>query len=249
MGSKKSDTQTVTTDQAPWTDQQPYLRNVFQSAQNLYNSGAGSFAGMNDRTAEGLWSLTRTAQAPNPVVGNAMQTVADTAGGAYLNSNPYLNQMWGDIAGDIQSRLTGSASGAGRLGSGAATRAMAEGLGDAAGQFFGQQYNQERGRQMQAASMAPQMDALRYAPAERLLSVGQAYEGYQQAANDDPWQRLARYSGIVGGGNWGSSGTQSQPIYRNPAAGALGGALAGSQIFPNNPLLGAAGGGLLGLLS
>ena len=37
------------------------------------------------------------------------------------------------------------------------------------------------------------------------------------------------------------------PEYSNPAAGALGGALAGAKLFPGNPL-GMAGGALLGLL-
>ena len=113
---------------------------------------------------------------------------------------------------------------------------------------------------MQAAALAPQMAQADYADAERLAGVGAAEEDYRQMKLEDeinrfnfmqnePWDRLGRYSAFVQGGNWG--GTTTQPVYRNRAAGAMGGALGGaalgSMFGGYGAPIGAGIGGLLGL--
>lgn len=50
-----------------------------------------------------------------------------------------------------------------------------------------------------------------------------------QMNNDALWNPLKNYGSLVGIGN-GSSTTSSSPIYSNPGAGILGGALAGAQL-------------------
>jgi hypothetical protein len=62
-------------------------------------------------------------------------------------------------------------------------------------------------------------------------------------------QKLKDYLALVGGGTIGSN--TIQPVQRNTAASALGGALGGAQLGAAagfNPMLGAVGGGLLGML-
>ena len=132
----------------------------------------------------------------------------------------------------------------GRLGSGANQSAIASGL----------------------APMAykAQMDALRLAPnvqnldAQQLAQVGGAREADAQAqlqADIDRFnfeqnvddQRLANFLSLVKGGTVGSQSIQ--PVFRNQALSALGGALGGSQLGQLagfNPAYGAILGGLLG---
>jgi hypothetical protein len=86
------------------------------------------------------------------------------------------------------------------------------------------------------------------------MGAGQTAEAYQQAALQSdinrfnflqglPQSQLNQYLGAVYGAPRGA--VQTTPVYTNRAAGALGGALAGGQMF--GPV-GAIGGGLLGLL-
>ena len=96
---------------------------------------------------------------------------------------------------------------------------------------------------------------------QQLAAVGAAREGQSQAELQDQvnrfnfeqnidQQKLRDYMALVGGGTVGSSNVQ--PVFRNPAASALGGALGGAQLASSlggfNPMYGAIGGGLLGLL-
>ncbi len=58
-------------------------------------------------------------------------------------------------------------------------------------------------------------------------------------------QRLGIVQSSLGAQPANLGGTVQTPMYSNPAAGALGGALAGAKLFPGNPLA-IIGGGLLG---
>lgn len=79
-------------------------------------------------------------------------------------------------------------------------------------------YDAERQRQLQAAGMAPATDAAQYAPAQQLENVGAQQEQKSGQTLQDqidrfnfdqnlPQQKLADYMNIVGGQNWGQSGT------------------------------------------
>jgi hypothetical protein len=132
-------------------------------------------------------------------------------------------------------------------------------------------YGSGANQQALATALAPiayqaQQDALQQAPAsalmdERLLTgVGEAREGMDQAYLQDninrfnfeqnqPMANLQNYMGLVGGGTVGSN--TINPVNRNSASSALGGALGGAQLASNLGMssgMGAIGGGLLGLL-
>lgn len=157
-----------------------------------------------------------------------------TLRGDYLYGGAGFNRAYDAAANRIMPQINSSFARAGRSGSGLAQTAMAGALGDA----FAGQYGQERNNQMQAMAMAPQV---RYADVDRLAAVGEQREGLQREYAMEPWDRLNRYNSMIQG-NYGGTSTSTQPVYRNKAAGALGGAAAGSYFGP----WGALGGGLLG---
>lgn len=122
--------------------------------------------------------------------------------------------------------------------------------------------NQQRQQQLGVLGMAPQIAGQEYADLDRLAQVGATREDltgrqYEDAAarydfaQSAPSLALDQYLARLQG-QPGSSVTTSTPIYRNYAAGGLGGALAGQSIGSNIGSgyggWGALVGGLAGLL-
>lgn len=122
--------------------------------------------------------------------------------------------------------------------------------------------NQQRQQQLGVAGMAPQIANQDYVDLDRLAGVGAAREDltgrqYEDAAarwdyaQNAPGLSLDEYITRLQG-QPGSTVTTSTPIYRNYAAGGLGGAMAGQQIGSNIGSgyggWGALIGGLAGLL-
>lgn len=101
----------------------------------------------------------------------------------------------------------------------------------------------------QLGSLAAQQQALRLGGAQAVMGAG----GVRQAADQQQMdairnlglQRLGIVQSSLGASPANLGGTVATPMYSNPAAGALGGALAGGQMF--GPY-GAVAGGILGLL-
>jgi hypothetical protein len=101
----------------------------------------------------------------------------------------------------------------------------------------------------QLGSLAAQQQALRLGGAQAVMGAG----GVRQAADQQQMdairnlglQRLGIVQSSLGASPANLGGTVSTPTYSNPASGALGGALAGGQMF--GPY-GAVAGGLLGAL-
>jgi hypothetical protein len=150
-----------------------------------------------------------------------------TIRGEYLTGNPYIDQIIKQTSGDIGSAFEGY----GRYGSGAHGQAIA----NASAQLRYQNYAQERQNQMSAIQQAPGYDI---AP----------YELYG-ARISAPYENLSRYTELANVYG-GQGGVQTQPIYRNRTAGALGGAASGAAIGsfggPPGIAIGAVAGGLLG---
>jgi hypothetical protein len=101
----------------------------------------------------------------------------------------------------------------------------------------------------QLGSLAAQQQALRLGGAQAVMGAGGARQAMEQqqmdAIRNIGLQRLGIVQSSLGASPANLGGTVSTPNYSNPAAGALGGALAGGQLF--GPI-GAIGGGILGLL-
>lgn len=139
----------------------------------------------------------------------AAPQIASTIHGDYLNSNPYLDQIYqhgADVIGrNVDSRFEAS----GRYGSGSHASSLAEPLAGLYGSLYGTNYQNERGRQVAAATNAPAFTS---------GAVTAALSPYSQFANLIPGLRT-------------SSGSTSTPYFTNPMGNILGGALLGSQLL------------------
>jgi len=112
----------------------------------------------------------------------------------------------------------------------------------------------------QLGSLAAQQQALRLGGAQAVMGAGGARQALDQqqmdAIRNIGLQRLGIVQSSLGAQPANLGGTVSTPMYSNPAAGALGGALAGAQLA-SMPSMAAAGltgpigliaGGLLGAI-
>ena len=123
---------------------------------------------------------------------------------------------------------------------------------DIANQQAGLQGAQLRlGGASQLGNLAAQQQALRLGGAQAVMGAGGARQALDQqqmdAIRNIGLQRLGVVQSSLGAQPANLGMVAQTPEYSNPAAGALGGALAGAKLFPGNPL-GMAGGALLGLL-
>lgn len=120
--SKGGGSTTTTQKSEPWSGLQPYLKDAYSQASNLYKSGGPDFypnatyvpfsdesqlgmsmltnralqGGQHDQAANWLANVAMTQR--NPYIGQAGSTLTDTAKGDFLNANPYLDQMYGQAA-------------------------------------------------------------------------------------------------------------------------------------------------------
>lgn len=260
-GGSSGTTQTQTVTKAdPWSEQQPYLKQGFQQAQEIYNQGAPGYypgqtvAPFSPETNAAMEAQTNRALAGSPLMTAAQQQLTDTMSGKYLdvNTNPYLMPLADQIRANVQPGIEGRFAGSGRLNSGLASRAVGQGVTDALATQAYQNYNDERTRQTQGMMFAPSLANADYNDISKLADVGAQREGMAQAqTNADiakynyeanlPNNWLSQYMNIIQG-QYGGSGTstQSQPYYQNRLASGAGGALGGG-------LLGASSAGSLGI--
>ncbi len=147
----------------------------------------------------------------NPMTNRASGALNPYLSSSFLNpeTNPAFRSSVNDALGLAKSQFAGQYGGAAgsNLGNSGYQEALARGLGAAATNAYANQYNQNAQNQLAAIGAAPAFD---------------------QAMS--PFANLERYKSLLSlGTGFGTSNTQ-QPIYTNPFAGALGGALAGGQI-------------------
>lgn len=219
---------------------------VLEKPMEFYpNSTVVPFA---PQTEQALGLQEQRALSGSPVTTAAQEMAKGTLSGDYLSAqNPYFQQAVGaavrpmvetfqeDVLPGVQSGF----SGAGRYGSGLQARQQqraGEGLlrqvGDVAGTMASEMYGDERQRQLQAATLAPTLAAQDYADIGQLMDVGltrEAQAGAElqedisrfQQEQQAPIDALTNYMALIKGG-YGTSGTQTTPIYRNKPAEYLG---------------------------
>jgi hypothetical protein len=260
MGSSsKGGTTTSSTTTKPWNIEQ--LRGVGRAAERMVKRDVGykpfedpTYVPFSGQTQQGLNQTEAIAKAGSPITENAVSVLGKTINGDYLNGNPYLMDSLTRGADEITKRSNMSAAGAGRYGSGAAAEVTADSLGDYYKSALMQNYDSERGRQMQAMTLAPTINDMRYGDARTLMGVGQAYEGKAGEVLGDsmqrwnayqarPWEQLGRLNSIAtGAGQLGGTAIQQQPA-SSPLAGILGGGMAGAGILGNLAKAGVSTGG------
>ena len=177
MGGKGGGGGSTTTVQKadPWSGQQPYLTDIFQKAQQLYNSGGmapnyypgQTVAGQSDWTKQALQMQADRAQSGSPLITNASnamnnittgQAIAGNQGLNTLNQlaqedNPYVDELYNRANSQVQANLDGNFNRAGRYGSGAHEAAAA----DAANNLAAQMYSSLWDKRADAAQSAGQL--------------------------------------------------------------------------------------------
>ncbi len=231
----------TTTSVGPPKWQLPYIQQGYQGAQDLYNSGGTGVAPLSSETEAALQGTAARAQAGSANVADAQRINQQTINGGFLGANPYLDQTFNKAALATHDQLASQFAGAGRnVDQSEGLRAQQ--LNDLATGIYGGAYDSERNRQQQAIGMASGLANQDYIDLGQLASVGAQREGYAQELLNQPGLNLDQYLGRI----TGSVGSTSyQPSTRNRAAGAIGGALLGSQMGGQSTW-GQIGGGLLG---
>lgn len=236
--------QTVNTQVEPPSYAKPFLEFGLAEAKDRYTSGDPNYytgstvVGFSPETEMALTGIRNEATDPNSMTAQAQNIVQQNL----MGTNPLLSAAFKPAIDQVTSQFAKS----GRYGSGANQQALASALAPISYQA-----------QQDALAQAPQAALMD----EKLLTgVGEAREGLAQAELQDninrfnfeqnqPMQNLKDYMAIVGGGTVGSN--TIEPVNRNSASSALGGALGGAQLAQSagfNPMFGAIGGGLLGLI-
>jgi len=253
----------------PWSGQAPFLKHAFGEAERLYGTGGQSFfpnstvTPFSSETEQSLQARNTRAQAGSPLQQAGQGEYQKVLGGDYLNKdNPYIGGVVDRFNNLINPQVKSAfAMAGGEGGSGGEQEAYTRAMGDAVAPYMFNNYEAERGRMGEAAQGAPAMASADYNDINQQAMVGAEREGLGERQLSDqiarfdqgqnkPYQNLGAYLGFLGG-NYGGTNTTQQPLYRNQASGALGGATAGAGLAQMvggvNPWLGAGIGGLAGL--
>jgi hypothetical protein len=258
---------------------QPYLAQGLATAKNLFLGGyqpqlypGQMYVSPSEQTLAGLSQQEQLATQASPVLqqaqqayGSALGGLGQTAGGGFLNANPYQQQMMEAATRPLQQQFSNQVlpgiaslySKSGRYGSGAmsnalgqSTEAYGRALGDITGTLAGQQYQAERGLQQQAqfgqaqlAAQAPSMYAQQFLPSQTLMDVGAQREAIAAQPLQEQMQRFSYsqqlpYQQLAG---------YLSSVYGSPMAQY--GSTTQTQNAPTNRAIGVLGGaGLGGLL-
>lgn len=229
MGGKGgSETQETVTTSEPPAYVKPYIQAGLSEGQRLYNTSP-LYTGQtfNPDEQSGI-SMMRAQALGDQLQGPASDYTRSVIGGDYLTPDA-IGEASAPFVQDFLGGHNRAWEGAG--GTGGSLEAEAAGRGIA--NVVAQQYGAERGLQQQAAQMAPAMDAAGYAPAQAMWNLGGMQQQRIQQYQQEPWDRLARYTGIALGNApaqlAGGTGVQQTPIHQpSPLQNILGLGLAGA---------------------
>lgn len=237
-GSSTPANTTQKTTQDPWEEQKPFLMHGFQQAYNLYQTQdnpqyypGSTYAGMSGDTLNSAKALTANAMGAGQT---AIGQLADTAGGSYLQGNPYFQQMVDQSIQAARPSVDAAFASTGRLGSGAHANAFADAATRAATSLGYQNYATERQNQMAAAQALPGVIG---GVGQAGIMGGQVQDQNQQSAlnaNVERWNyeqnlptnKLANYMQMIQG-NYGGTNTSTLPVYSNPGMQYAGAAIGG----------------------
>jgi len=250
----KSNKQTATQTNDPWAPAQGALKDILNQAGQLYGRGTqfapfSTVVPFSNQTEQALQGIEGRASMGNPLYGQGqaaltggLDTLSRTASGEFLNSNPYLSQMFNAMSGEVSDAVNSQFSASGRTGSPAHAGVMTQQLGNLASNIYGQDYARERQNQLSAAGMMPSYtsalpayQAAGYNDLNALMGVGQMREGKAAETLQDlldrfnfsqnaPWENLQRYAGLATGiGGMGGTSVSTQKTKSNPFGQVLGG--------------------------
>ncbi len=241
MGSTTK-TQTSTSNSEPWSDQQPYIKDVMSQAKSLYNAPGPSY--YPNSTVAGFSPEQQQAQqlgVQRATQGNAGMDMAegynkDILSGKYLE-DPNDGMMFQNIMQRVAPSVNSQFMGSGRSGSGLHADTLGRGITEAYAPYAVQMRQYGLGQMDAAANRSSMFAQNDYNDINALGAIGQqkqdlAQNEIQDAVNrfnfyqDRDANKLAQYSGFVGG-NYGGT-TTSQTPYQQPSIWSqIGGAALG----------------------
>lgn len=256
-GGSKNTTQTVVQEIPPFLQQQ--LRETYGFARGVKPAvfAGDRVAGFTPLEQQAQLMTAQRAAAGDPTVKQAQGLLGSTLQGDFL-TNPFLQQQIGSAVEQAANRATSQYALGGRLGSAAFGSALGSGITGAAAPILAQAYEAERGRQMQAAGMAPQLAQQRFVDLAALQGVGEQQRAMQQAeiqAQQDfinelnaaqQTQLAARVSAAGLTPSTPNQTTSGTAPGRSPLAGAAGGALTGAALGAQIGSVGGPMGALIG---
>ncbi len=201
---------------APWESQAPYLRQLFERANEQYgqgpysNFGGPEVAGFSGESESAFARTMERSDQGAPLMDAAEGQIGATLRGDYLDpsTNPYLKKVGATAARGITDQYRGavnalgsrmessgrSGGGAHQRGLGRAEEGLATGLGDMYGRLYGGAYESERGRQAAAPGAAAGLSTARsdldYRNLSAARSVGQQREAKSQEMIDSLVERF-----------------------------------------------------------
>jgi hypothetical protein len=233
MGAQQTGSSTST--QAPPAYMLPYIGTGLGQAGGLLQSGGPQYypgqqvASFNPTQQKAMTGIVDAGMNGSPALTAAQgfdQTLLDSGGG----SNPYLDQMYSQAAGQTQNQLTGEFAGMGRNAS-ASAPLRAEQLNNLATSMYGGQYQNDMQNALAAGNQAQGLYDTQLQGLNAAEGVGQQVQNQSQNLIDAsknaysynqnlPWQNLQSYEGLLSGLQSGQS--QTNPLLSNPAANEEG---------------------------
>lgn len=256
-------TQTVVN--SPWGPAEGYIKDIMKEGQRLYNETGpdyfpnATYVPFSPQSQTAMTLAQNRALMGSPLIEQGKDLTMSTLQGDYLNSNPYLDQMYDNAASAVTRKfreatapsIDAQANKAGRYGSdlylnrqNQAQEELGRNLNRLAGDVYGQNYQQERARQQQLLPFSQQLANQDYSEIGQLAQIGQAVEGKAGEMLNDrinrfnyyqnlPMEKLRSYNQLITSAS-GGTGSQSATAAQqgNTASNVVGGALAGSQLVP-----------------
>lgn len=248
MGKRKSQPQIATQTSAPWSNQIPYLNNLFYTAEGLRSIPAQfyhgqTYAGFQPEEMEAMNRVSQRARMGSPDV----RLLQNQARGI-LNSDPeMMRTILGPRVGQLLPQLQGQGQRAGM-----ANSSVMRGLEQ---ELVQRELSKLRS---EAQNTLMSLRGEEYADLARLAGVGEVRRDMEQDRIDElmarhefaqmePWNRLDRFARAIQGGYGTSGETQNFPIRGSRLSGLLGGGLGGAALGGQiGGMMGAGGGAAAG---
>ncbi|MCO5760382.1 MAG: hypothetical protein NHG36_02555 [Chromatiaceae bacterium] len=242
MGGGGSGDTTVRNEPPAWLKPyaQQFLGGAAQIASQPYNPYPGmTLAPLSPEQQAAMYMGTQRATQGSAVGNAAQQMATNTLQGGYFD-NPYLSDAI-RLAQEEQIPGIGFMSRqGGSYGNTGIAQAAAENMGDISSSMRFANYDAERDRQMQAATMAPQLAGMDYEDMKMLMGIGDASRSYQQELLDNAvgqWETaqqwpysqydwFANQMRAAGFGTGYGETTSPDPNRSNPLANFVGGGMA-----------------------
>lgn len=228
-----------TTDSSPWGGQQPYLTDVFNSAQSQYQGYTPQYYGaqgtsLNGQNISGQSTVTPFNSDETNAIGgientglNGTQQMGQAANATsnILNTNPANNPYYQQMANTVLSTEVPGLESQFTQGNSVNNPAMAyattQGATNALGNTMFQNYNQGVSNQLNAAGTAQNLFNTQLGGQQAALTAGQAQQAQDQSQLTNnvnmfnyqqqlPYQQLNQFSNLVNG-QYGASTTQTAP--------------------------------------